>query len=72
MDKKESMKSVFHSLLKGDSVKISENVAVNFDVFYNFFKEVESVSSYKDYINLDNGKGYIAFFDKCKEKGILN
>lgn len=53
-------------------VKLPSGSYVKTEVFAKLFREASSKPTYKELVRLDNDKGYIPFFDECKEQGILD
>lgn len=69
---KEQVYDVFSDYIRGDNLVLNDFVAVDVNVFYEFFKSVSDPTSYAEYVALDDGKGYIPFFDRCKSEGTLS
>ena len=57
----------------GDVIQLSQYCFITAEDFFEIFKEVNDPKSYDEYVAIDGGvKGYKDFFDKYKQKGILN
>lgn len=68
------VKNKFADLIEFDNLLIKESpkVIISVNDFYNLFKNAKSLN-YNDLMLINgNKKGYKSFFDKCKEKGILD
>jgi len=67
------VEDVFERCISINTLHLSETESVDVDVFKEIFKDVEDKRSYHEYISIDGGVlGYKRFFDRCKQKGILN
>ena len=52
-------------------LQLPQGARVRVEIFAELFNEASENPTYEELVNLDAGKGYIPFFDDCKEKGIL-
>ena len=59
-------------LLDGDTIVLPNNAVVAVSKFAELFSQVGDNPSYDDFVAENKGKGYLSFFDSCKEKGLIN
>jgi len=65
---KDDVQSIFNC---NDILQITDSISVDTDVFTQLFADASVNPTHTELVALDNGKGYIPFFDKCKAEGIL-
>ena len=65
--------NVFKKMINGDEIILGAGRVVSVSKFTELFSGASDAPTYDELVAIDGGiMGYIPFFDRCKDEGILS